>query len=284
MVLTNKLNLPADLIKIIENDPYDSGDSDISVTRLINPLQMEALKWEHRDAEAVEDVSEKLWALIGQATHYLLEQVASKGDRVEERLFWPIDGWIVSGQFDKWENNTLTDYKITSVYSGKDAILHGKPEWTEQLNLLAALCDLNDLPTEKSEILAIFRDWSKFGGRRDPDYPPPAALIPIELLSKEERLSFLFKRVREHQDAREGHYPPCTQSQMWERPTTYAVMKEGRKSALRVLDTMQDALSWVETNKPKGKVDIVLRPGERVRCENYCQVRDVCQQYAEYKG
>jgi hypothetical protein len=53
-------------------------------------------------------------------------------------------------------------------------------------------------------------------------------------------------------------------------------MKKGRKSALRVLDTEQEAKNWVD-NTGKGEY-IEHRKGKYTRCEGYCSVAEFCPQ------
>lgn len=295
MKITNKYNLPQALVNACQNDPYSKGDSDFSVTQLINPPQMEYLKSVH-GGELVEDVSDRIWAIQGSSVHHIIERSAEPGDLVEQRLFAEINGVKVSGQFDMIPaiDQRLTDFKVTSVWSVKDALENGKQEWADQLNLLAALCDLNGISIDpvSAQIIAVCRDWRQNEALRYDDYPARAVTIPISLFTPEYRLGFLENRVALHKKAHEGDFPPCTASEMWERDPTYAVMKEGRKSALRVLDTEQDARNWcIEKSLGsihqgqfliKEKHQIELRPGSRVRCEQYCPVSNVCQQYKEY--
>ena len=73
--------------------------------------------------------------------------------------------------------------------------------------------------------------------------------------------------------------------------SAYAVKKDGRKSALRVLQTEKDAFQWCaengylkEGNGVKPGFSIEFRQGESTRCEKYCSVKDWCQQYAEILG
>ena len=295
MKITNKYRLPQALVNACNNDTYSKGDSDFSVTQLINPPQLEALKAEH-GGELVEDVSDRIWALHGSSVHHIIERSAEPGDVVEQRLFAEVDGIKISGQFDMIPaiDRRLTDFKVTSVWSVKDSLENGKQEWADQLNLLAALCDLNqiDIDQKTAQIVAICRDWRQNEALRYDDYPARAVTVPIPLLSPEKRLAFLESRVQLHKNARSGDYPPCTAHEMWERSPTYAVMKEGRKSALRVLDTEQDARKWC-FEKNLGSIHqghflinekhrIELRPGSRVRCEQYCPVRDYCQQYKDH--
>jgi len=101
------------------------------------------------------------------------------------------------------------------------------------------------------------------------------------------------ERVRVHRHARAGEgIIHCSDEERWSKPDKWAVMKEGRKSALRLLDSRLDAQRWCVTNDhvhlwEKGKnipfkkgISIVHRPGEDTRCEHYCAVSSVCPQYA----
>jgi len=57
-------------------------------------------------------------------------------------------------------------------------------------------------------------------------------------------------------------------------------MKDGNKRATSVHATeaeAQEALKAV-----KGKAEVVTRPGERTRCETFCQVNKFCTQYQQY--
>ena len=44
MILTNKHNLPEAIVAAIMNDSYTKGDADISVTELLSPPQLRALR------------------------------------------------------------------------------------------------------------------------------------------------------------------------------------------------------------------------------------------------
>ena len=54
-------------------------------------------------------------------------------------------------------------------------------------------------------------------------------------------------------------------------------MKEGRKSAVRVLESASMAGEWMCDNAKKGeKLKVVKREGERTRCQNYCSASKFC--------
>jgi hypothetical protein len=72
----------------------------------------------------------------------------------------------------------------------------------------------------------------------------------------------------------------CTEEERWIRSTTYAVKREGRKTAIRVFETEQEAKDLAE--KEKGFVEV--RKGEAVRCTgNFCGVSQWCTQYQQSK-
>lgn len=277
MRVTNKFGLPESIVKAVENDPYKGG-GDISVTTLIAPPQMRLLSNHYRD-ELEEDASDRIWSLIGQAVHSILERI-DDGSIKEQRLYMDVEGWSVSGQFDRYLNKSLIDYKITSVWSVKQGV---KREWEEQLNLLAVLCRANGYPVERLGVTAILRDWRKNEAYQYSDYPQSQVqTIPIPLWEHERATAFMVERVNLHQRVTNGEHIPCTNEERWHRGEKWAVMKKGRKSALRLLDTELEAKAWMEKNDPKG--EIVHRPGNYIRCEQYCSVSRFCKQYGGHNA
>jgi hypothetical protein len=99
MRITNKLGLPSSIVRAVQNDPYTRGKADISVTGLIGPARKRQLEINHLD-ELEEDAAERLWALLGQIAHGLLERAETTAV-TEERLFIERYGWVISGQFDR---------------------------------------------------------------------------------------------------------------------------------------------------------------------------------------
>ena len=99
MKLTNKSNLPSVIKRAVLNDPYDGSGSDISTTRLIAPPRIKVLEEKHWD-EIEEDLSDKIWALLGSSVHSVIERAVTDEDISELRLFHEVNGWTLSGQFD----------------------------------------------------------------------------------------------------------------------------------------------------------------------------------------
>ena len=89
--------------------------------------------------------------------------------------------------------------------------------------------------------------------------------------------SFIKKKVASleaAESAGDDELEPCSPEERWDRPSTYAVMKEGRKTAVRVFEDKAEAEKLAAEN---GKGFSVLeRKGKSVRCESYCPCREFC--------
>lgn len=276
--ITNTQGLPAPIVAAVENDDYDRGWSDYTVTQLIDPPRKVALIKQHAD-EIVEDASDLLYALMGKAIHNILERANADG-LAEERLYMTIDGVRVGGKFDHHvlEDGTLTDYKVASVWEWMNGI---KPEREQQLNLLACLLRGNRRTVTNARAAFIFRDWSKRKARTEADYPDTQAkIVPVKLWEFDDQLAFMEERIALHQAA-EKDLPFCTADERWARLPKFAVMKPGRKKALRLLDSEADAAEWIAIKtRPDEKAYVEGRPGESIRCESYCQAAPFCTQWA----
>lgn len=291
MKITNNQNLPAAIERAVNNDPYDSSGSDISATRLLQPPRINALTKRHWDS-LEEDVSDRIWSLLGQSVHHVIDRAAEGTEDVtEQRLFVKNDltnGWTLSGAFDYLTHDgQLIDFKTTSAWSAMDASTNGKSEWEAQLNILDWLIRNTEvkvgIKVKSLSIMAILRDWSKLKALTSDNYPKQqAVMIPIKRWSPEEQDAYISERIRLHQEAADMAEPPiCTPEERWHKDDQYAVMKDGRKSAVRLLPSMEEAKKYLEANNMKeGKgCQIVLRKGEDTRCAHYCSVNKFCSHW-----
>lgn len=275
MEITNKLNLPEPLVNAVRNDPYSAGQSDISVTALIGSPYIRRLKRLFRH-EISEDVSERIYALLGQAVHSILERAEAPHYRIEERLYHSIDiggeQITLSGQFDLiTPDGTLQDYKVTSYFACKDG---PKIEWERQLNVLRFLCWKNNIVINKLQIIAILRDWSRTEKLRYGDKYPnePVKVIDVPLWDIYETWDFIENRIELHFFKEIG---PCTPEERWRKSHTWAVKKKKAKRATKVFLVEKYAKDFLQD---KGdKYEIEFRKGEDTRCLHYCSVSDFCE-------
>lgn len=283
MRITNKYNLPQTIVNAIERPTYTKGSASLSVTELIGPPQLVALKHKHAD-ELESDAADMVWSLFGSAVHSILEQGADDDHVLEERLYASVGDWTISGAVDVQRHRDsgvdVLDYKVVKAYS----VMNEKIEWEQQLNCYAWLIRQNKkLPIHSLAIVAIVRDWSAREAQRSADYPQaPVVVLPIRRWSPVEQDEYIASRVALHQEAYvavelDGEVRPCTPAEMWEKPTSWALMKEGRKTAVKVA---WDGPPVVPDNKHY----IEVREGERTRCKSYCPVSNFCTQWRQHQN
>lgn len=286
MNITNKHGLPDTLMALATSDNYSKGDADYSVTEIISPARIARLRRKHY-TQMTQDVSDMMWQLLGSALHVVAEKGQTEGYITEERLYAEIDGVILSGAIDIQkvtpQGIEITDYKFTSAWS----LRQDKFEWDAQQNIYAYLVRrVKKLPVTKVQICALVRDWSRREAAIKPSYPQsPIVVIDLKMWTNEETEKYIRERLNAHRDSKVSadwneELPPCDESERWSRDTQYAVKREGRKTAIRVLDNAEAAEAMAI--EEKGYVEV--RKGESVRCTgNYCGVNEWCSQYQQSK-
>lgn len=276
MIITNKEGLPQPIFDLIKNKTYSKGDSDISITELLQPARLRALQKAH-DHEIEQDASEMIWSLVGTLFHGNMERVTTTGIS-EQRFFMDVLGWKVSGQIDRFENGKISDFKFVTSYKFKgDGV---SIEYEQQLNCYAELLRRNGHDVKEIEIVGVLRDWSKMEAKRDANYPQKQVLLrKVPLWTSEDCVKFLESKVKSHQDAMTV-LPECSPEERWEKKTVYAVMKGENKKALKLFDTKEEAETLAYTHKD---ARVVTRLGESTRCEFYCGVKSFCEQYKQTK-
>ena len=272
MNLTNVMGLPSALVEAVRNDPYHPGDANISATKLIDSPQIRTLQKKYGQY-VVEDASERIWALLGQAVHTILERAGTNQlDALHERrLFMEVEGWRLSGAFDRLhlEDQVLQDYKVTSIYKAK-----GDISWTKQLNVLRQLAKHNGMEVKRLQIVAIFRDWRTGEAKRDPSYPQNnVGVIEIPVWDDEYAMNYIRTRIKLHQQSETVGDVGCTDEERWYAGTKYALMKIGAKRATKVADSLP------EIGPPPTGYFIEERKGTHRRCEDYCAVSKFCPQF-----
>jgi hypothetical protein len=274
--------MPQSIVNAIENDVYDGPKTEtsdeLSVTTLNAPPRIYFLKKRHW-ADLTEDASSRLWSLMGQAVHSVLERAESKNNICEERIKKEYDGTVISGKMDVMDESEISDYKFTSVWQHVHAP-QGKPEHIAQLNVLRWL--VNDLfpKVSKLTINLLLKDWSAGKAKSSPDFPRiPFVSIPAPLWTMEQTTAYIKGRVEAFRAAAglpDDQLPECTADEMWEKPTVFAIIKDGGKRAIPggLCATQAEADA-----KMCPKMHVEVRVGGRVRCAEYCVVSHLCSQY-----
>jgi hypothetical protein len=317
MKFTNEHGLPKSLADALQADDYDlkkSPDNVISVTTLISPPKIKVLAKRHW-ADIVCDVSERIWVLLGQSIHSVLEKASAGEERLsEERWFldtvdWTVhtnnqksagivadynwykkDRFYVSGKLDCYDATTkdLQDYKVTSIWSWLIE-RKAKGEWIEQLNINALALRLLTFEVKKLSIIAMFRDWSASAEKRG-DYndkttgthslPVPFKVLDIPLWNNDKTKEYILRRVNLFKTAiaqKDDEIPDCSAEERWHKDDTWAVYKTGNKKALKIHMSRESADAHVM--ELGSGYTIQYRPGEDVRCLSYCDVCGWCSFY-----
>lgn len=248
----------------------------VHVTQLISPAPMLRLQDEHW-AELEVSPDDLIPAMLGAAWHQYLEG-AEPGGYVEQRIETMCNDWCVIGSPDWYSTAVIRDYKTTKVWSR----IFGKREWEEQLNVYRWLIHQSTgIEVPRLEIHVIYTDWTANGLKRIDGHPPKRwEVIDVPVWPMDDTDRFIKARlaaIEEVQAIAETPLPDpyCTPEERWERGECWAVMRLGRKSAMPggLKDTQEEAAEMAAT-VTGGYVE--HRPGNPVRCKDWCSVRRFC--------
>ena len=285
MSLTNHLNLPEQIVNAVKKDDYNNNGTYSATTLLKDPKEI-ILFNRHKD-EITEDVSEHVYSLLGTSVHYILEK-AEEGENQfkEERLYYKFGDDTISGKFDFYdmEEEMLGDYKVTTVYK---YLLGDNEHYRFQLLTYAYLLRKNGFPCKGGRIYQIFRDWQRSKAKFDKSYPQkPVNVITFRFYDKdftyiENEIQQRLANIHKYEDFADDEIPICSKENRWATDDKFAVMKKGRKSAMRVLNSKEEAEEWMKNN---GGEFIQERPAESRKCVDYCSCCEFCNFWRENYG
>lgn len=289
MKITNVLNLPQPFVDAVTNE-YAYKDKQYSVTSLLKGTTQSILERRHAD-EIEQDVSDMIWLIFGTAVHSILENAQETDSQLKENKI-VIDiqnGYKLSGIFDLYDakEKKVTDYKTGTVWK----VIYN--EWDDyRLQLLAYAYMLRKIGFEcdKGEIVMMLKDHSKSKAKFDASYPQHNIHIQtFHFTDKdfEEIELFIIEKFTEIEKAEQipdAELEECTPEQRWHKNDTFAVMKEGRKTAVKVCQSKDEAESYIEEKGLDSKHYIEFREGKDGRCDDYCNVNIFCPYYLKKKG
>jgi len=280
MIITNKHGVPEPLVTLASKEYYSKGTSQYSVTEIMSPPKIKRLREQYKD-QIKQDVSDMLWNLLGSALHVVMERGVTDGWTMEERLYKEVDGVTVSGAIDIQQETpegvVIIDYKFTSAW----AVMQEKEEWQQQLNVYKWLVEtVKRKKVVGLKICALVRDFNRHETKEG--YPKASIeMVDIPMWDSVKTEAYVRERLNLHRDAKVSadfgdELPACSDTDRWQSETIYAVKREGRKTAIRLFKTIEEANELAE--KEKGYVE--TRLGEPKRCTgNYCGVAEWCEQY-----
>ena len=280
MKITNKQGLPAPLVALLARDFYTKGASQYSVTELMSPPKIRRMR-EQYDEEMEIDATKLIASQLGTFMHARLEKKSVEGYTNEERIFHSIDGITISGAVDLQEHTddgiVIIDYKFVKAWS----VMKSKEDWVTQLNIYKWLVEtVKKQKVCGLKICAIIKDYTAHSTQEG--YPEAeAVMIDIPMWDSVTTETYVRKRLDLQRAAKQAQefgeeLEPCTDEDRWMSETIYAVKREGRKTAIRVFKSIEEATELAE--KEKGYVE--ERKGEPRRCiGDFCGVSKWCKQY-----
>ncbi|MDR0442141.1 MAG: DUF2188 domain-containing protein [Treponema sp.] len=281
MTITNKLNLPAGLVKAVSTERHNAAMC-LSATTLLQGVKQIILTdryWEQLE----DDAADRIWAIWGSAVHSLLEN-EGEHDFTEQEMSYKVGDITVTGRIDNFnmKSNIISDYKTASVNKIR---FNDFSEWYTQGMIYAWLLSKNKFPVNKCRFIALLKDHSKTDAMRDHRYPQNPVYVyefPVTAGNLFKTGNFIRSKVSEYQKyflMADDEIPPCSPNERWERPSKYAVMKEGRKNAVKLFD---DKKSAEERTAELGKGHFIeQRSGGSVKCQNYCLCCNFCNYYVK---
>jgi len=290
MIFTNKNNLPYYLHKILTHEYYGGANviQDFSTTQFGNSPTMTILQHRHKD-EITSDSSDALMRVLGSGVHAVCE-MALAGEpsmKMEERLFVNIQGKVVGGQYDLYltDSHTLIDFKLTKANS---YIFGGREEkYSSQMNINKYILEKNGYTVEKLDIVEIYRDWDEKKAKIDSKYPPRAIIITtIPMVTSavtEYRMKEYIDEYEKLSSIPDTQLPPCSAKDRWESKGSFAVMQKGRKNAVKLCSTREEANAFINTGGVSiSTAYIEERIATPVRCIDWCDVNKWCPFYNHY--
>ena len=238
MKIVNINNLPKIIELFLKVDFYDhkQAEGTISATTLLKPIKEIILTERHYDEIEV-DVSERLWSVLGSGVHAVMENMSYlhiEGDELikefleklitgrikqEERLYAEVLGEKISGKFDLIIDDTLYDFKISSVWT----YIFGSrfEEWTKQLSIYRWLYfqTYHEQLSEQAYIIFIARDWYRRDAESIETYPifamqeKPLKLMPLK--ETEEMIVYKIKEIQKYRQVPDDLLPDCSLEEIW---------------------------------------------------------------------
>lgn len=283
MKVTNKLNLPASFVNAVSvrrhNDP-----GCFSATTLNKGCKEIILSDRHFDEIEV-DAADQVWAVWGTAVHAVLEKQPDNNFH-EESFKVPVSNSYVTGQVDSYdmENATIYDWKTASVWKVQFADFD---DWRRQGMTYAWLLQQSGLEVKKCRFVALLKDHSKTKAKTDSSYPQSPVFIyefDVTAADLEETAARILAKVQEIESAYkldDDAIEPCSDDERWADGEKWAVMKNGRKTAIKLFDNEADADAMA--GEMGNAYYVEHRPAISRKCLDYCNCKEFCSFYHAMK-
>lgn len=278
MKVTNEMGLPKAFELAVSTERHNKAGC-YSATTLLHGVKETILTERHYD-ELETDVADNVWSIWGTAVHSIFEKVEDETFK-EVGLSAKVSNSTVTGRCDNYDmnNEILVDWKTSSVTK---ILFNDFEDWRKQLLVYCYLLKKQNLNVKHCKIVALLKDHSKSKAKLNSSYPQkPVYVYEFDVTEKDlnEIEDFIKNRVlslEEAQTMADDDIPECTSNERWASQTKYAVMKNGRKTAIKLFDTEKEAEQYKDILKGDY---IEERKGESKKCSEYCPCAKFCNFY-----
>lgn len=275
MKVTNKMGLPDAFVKAVTTERHNKPGC-FSATTLLKGTCETILQERHYDEIEV-DAADSIWTVWGTAVHAIMEAQEDNGFK-EEYFEIKVSNSTVTGRVDYYdmEKQLLCDYKTASTWKIQYKDFH---DWYRQGLIYAYLMNKAGLNVKRCKFIALLKDHSKSKARTDSSYPQsPVYVYQFDVTADalKDIENFITEKVKTlelQSTQKDEDLTPCSFEERWASPDKWAVMKNGRKTAVKLFDSEDLAKENLEALKGDY---IEHRPGESRKCSDYCTVCKWC--------
>ena len=279
MKVTNKLNLPAAFVNAVSTARHNAAGC-FSATTLNKGAKEIILSDRHFD-EITVDAADSVWAVWGTAVHALLESQPDNNFH-EEKFKVPVCNSFVTGQVDSYdmEHATIFDWKTASVWKVQFADFS---DWYKQGMTYAWLLKQSGLDVRHCVFVALLKDHSKSKAAKDASYPQSPVfkyefdVTDEELQQTEARIIAKVAEIENAYKLGDDDIEPCSAEERWADDEKWAVMKNGRKTAIKLFDNSADADAMA--GEMGNAYYVEHRPAISRKCGDYCACKEFCNFY-----
>lgn len=303
MRFVNDLNMPDHAFKAIclRQGRIEPPKLDyIGVSALMGaplPRYLHVRYWHQLEVKA----SETMNALQGQMGHLLFDKVETDTE-TEIHLKVEFEGTRIMGVADYYDPKLLTlgDAKFKQVNAVTATNIRGTKDLETQLNIYCWMARRMGYDVQHLQGDIYINGWTVYKAYGDSAYPKaPYLKMSIPIWEDAFTANYVRERLKVHDtkaiqnlrgmdvltvsqdyltvlDNNMIEIPVCTDEERFMQPTKWAVMKEGRKTAVRVFDIKAQALNMVNIGKDAKSLSITERKGGYMKCLWYCNVAKFC--------
>ena len=281
MQVTNRLRLPQAFVEAVSVERHNKPGCYSATT--LNKGTKEIILQERHWEEFSVDASDNIWAVFGTAVHAIME-AHKDGNFHEEKFDVAVSNSHVTGCVDSYdmEHGVIFDWKTASVFK----VMKGDfADWYKQGMTYAWLLTESGFSVRHCCFVALLKDHSKSKAKTESGYPESPVFVyefdvtPEELEQTGERIKAKVAEIEAAEKLSDDEIAPCLPEERWADPDKFAVMKEGRKTAVRVFDNEENANLLLKELDSKHYIE--HRPAVSRKCADYCLCKDFCNFYQQ---